>query len=1325
LSEQPITHPGGLPGGARAHHPRDVALGIPGFRYADLFSPPRLAALAAAFDDWLAREAPDAAARFAAWRAAPDALDNVAAAERILETAPHLSRFVARLFHIEAEHERHLAAAHAFDPIWRFKKEYVQRRLKKYKPTDLVGRTEHELGEQVAALRDAAFAAELAAPGVPAAAEAAASDDERAVAVVAIGLLDLAEAFARAPKAAAGDAAAREAVEGAARRATAIRDALRAHPAAAARLGDALDAAGPADSGADGDPTAADVPGLGRFVGALLAVVDAWVYMRREAAAAQPRHHRWVSFVVPETLHFDHLVETKRLDPASAPELFTGVDSTRRARDGFELTDARMSLKQALGEIDYCLYCHAREKDSCRFGLMDKKEPAKRRLNPLGVPLTGCPLDERISEMHLLKKEGDSIAALATIMIDNPMVPGTGHRICNDCMKACVFQNQDPVNIPQAETRVVTDVLFDLPWGFEIYGLLTRWNPLNVKRPVQLPYNGKNVLVVGAGPAGYTLAQFLVNEGFGVVIVDGLKIEPLPDELVGADVDGPDGEPLPRPVRDWRELYRSLDERILTGFGGVSEYGITVRWDKNFLDLLYVTLARQRKLRIYGGVRFGGTLTLDDAWALGFDHVALATGAGRPTTVAVRNNLSRGMRAASDFLMALQLTGAYKRSALANLEMRLPALVIGGGLTAIDTATELVAYYPRQVEKTLARWEELCAAFGEERARALYRGAPDQEAVLEEFLAHGREVRAERARAKAEGRAPDLAGLVARWGGVTLVYRKSLQDSPAYRLNHEEVIKALEEGILYREKLSPTEAVLDELGAVKAMAFERHAPDAKGKWRATGETLTLPARAILVAAGTHPNAIYEKERPGTFRKDRWGEFYLGYRAVRDEGANGSGGGNGNGNGAGGGGHWKVVPVEGEPEWGSAAPVGFFTSYEKDGRFVSYYGDNHPVYEGNVVKAMASAKDGYPHVVALFADELARLDPTRQPERETAWHALRARLDDGLVARVVEVVRLTPTIVEVVCRAPFAARQFEPGQFYRLQNFERTAPVVNGTRLATEGMALTGAWTDRARGLISVIVLEMGVSSRLCAAFRPGERVVLMGPTGAPTEIPHEAGTKKESVLLCGGGLGNAVLFSIAAAFKQAGHRVLYFAAYKRRLDLYKQDFIEAATDQVVWSVDSGDVVAPRRPQDVSFRGNIVQAMLAYAKGELGTPLVPFLEVDRVIAIGSDRMMNAVREARFGVLREHLCRGHKAIASINSTMQCMMKEICAQCLQKHVDPETGKEAGYVFSCFNQDQPMDAVDFKNLNDRLRHNAVQEKLSNLYLDLLLQQQPDLLRI
>jgi NAD(P)H-flavin reductase/NADPH-dependent glutamate synthase beta subunit-like oxidoreductase len=980
-----------------------------------------------------------------------------------------------------------------------------------------------------------------------------------------------------------------------------------------------------------------------------------------------PAYKEWVVFRFPETLDYQNLVQIQR-PRADLPESMIGPDAKLRRRDGFALTDGRYTPRENLSEIHYCVLCHERDKDSCSKGIRDKAGAITN--NPLGIPLAGCPLDEKISEMHMLRKSGDVIGALAIVVVDNPMVPGTGHRICNDCMKACIYQKQEPVNIPQAETGILTDVL-KLPYGVEIFGLLTRWNPLNVRRPYVRPYNGRNILVVGLGPAGYTLAHYLLNEGFGVVAIDGLKIEPLPPVLTGEGASG--RRATPQPIEQWDEIYKRLDERVLEGFGGVSEYGITVRWDKNFLTLLHLTLARRDKLRIYGGIRFGGTLPIEDVWAHGFDHIAIAAGAGKPTVIDMTHNLVRGVRKASDFLMALQLTGAFKRHALPNLQARLPAIVIGGGLTGIDTATELFAYYPIQVEKTLDRYEELCAEQGENVVRGGY--DVEEQAVLDEFLEHGRAVRAERQRAAAAGDAPDFVPLVRSWGGVTLAYRKKMTDSPAYRLNHEEVVKALEEGINFAEGLDPKEIVADDKDHVVAMRLD--GPNGR---------VELPARTVLVAAGTSPNIIYEKEKPSTFQLDSKQRFYQGFRAERVNGA------------------MALTPD----------PSGFFTSFNDGGRFISYYGDNHPRYAGNVVKAMASAKHGYPKVTALFDQELASLDAAAQPSREQAWERLVSTLDSELLATVVRVERLTPTIVEVVVKAPAAARHFHPGQFYRLQNFEALAARAKAAGeppLLMEGIALTGAWVDKDKGLLSLIALEMGVSSRLIAYLKPGEPVVVMGPTGTPTEIPHG-----EAVLLAGGGLGNAVLFSIAKALKDQGNQVIYFAGYKKGEDLYKREEIEASTDQVIWSTDMGAEIAPGRPQDAHVRGNIVQAMVAYAEGQFGEALVPMKTVSRIIAIGSDRMMAAVKAARHGVLQPHLRPDHVGIASINSPMQCMMKEVCAQCLQKHVDPVTGREE-FVFSCFNQDQEMDRVDFPNLNARLRQNTVQEKLSNMWLDHLLE--------
>jgi NADPH-dependent glutamate synthase beta subunit-like oxidoreductase/NAD(P)H-flavin reductase len=1227
--------------------------------YPDLFNPARLGELTQRFYAFFQGEDAEAYARFEAYRASggegmkPEVVSDV-----LLGAAPHLSRFVARLFGVEREAERLMVDVRERDPLWLFKKEFSKKRL--FKPS--AGKAwEHTPVEAAHTARRA-----LKSMGAPAALlDSGSEDEELAVAQAALLLHEVDDVARKAAK--AGGAKWTDELH---ERAAKVRAALIADPALAACSAAATAVAGDA-------PTDAEDGGVVAF--ALLGV-EAWLAARRQDHGDPA--HRWVTMRAPSTLDYQNLVKLRRSNTA-LPELFVGPDHERRERDGFALTDRRMIPREVESEVDYCIFCHEQDKDSCAKGLRDNKTKAIKQ-NPLGVELNGCPLDERISEMHAMRQRGDSVAALALVCIDNPMLPGTGHRICNDCMKACVFQKQDPVNIPQIETAVLTDVL-GLPWGLEIYGLLTRWNPLNIKRTEQRAYNGKNVLVVGLGPAGYTLAHHLTQEGFAVVAVDGLKIEPLPAELTGTE------DASPRPVKDFQKMYLELDERVLLGFGGVSEYGITVRWDKNFLTVIYMTLARQRLLRVYGGVRFGGTIDLEDAWRLGFDHVAIAAGAGRPTIIPLKNNIARGIRKASDFLMGLQLTGAYKRSALANLEVRLPAVVIGGGLTAIDTATELLAYYVVQVEKIAARIDTLIAEKGEAAVLAMF--DEEEREVLAEQRRHAAAIREERERAEKEGRAPRFQALLEAWGGVSLVYRKRLADSPAYRLNHEEVIKSLEEGVKYVENLAPLEAVLDERGHVKAMQFERQKL-IEGKWRSSGEIVEIPARTVCVAAGTSPNVTYEKERPGTFVFDKWKQFFQAHKAYVNEAG-------------------KLVVEPTDPKHG------FFTSYTDGKHAVSFYGDNHPYYAGSVVKAMASAKDAYPHVVALFQADFAKLGEEPQSARDARRRALFESLDAELRPRVHSVTRLTQTIVEVVVHAPAAARKFEPGQFYRLQNFEVSSRVVDGTRLSMEGIALTGAWVDKEKGLLSLIALEMGVSSKLLASLKVGEEVVVMGPTGTPTEIPSG-----ETVLLAGGGLGNAVLFSIAKALRARGDKVVYFAGYKKGEDLFKQDEIEVATDQVIWCTDTGAFIEPRRPMDRHFRGNIVQAMVAYADGTLDGALFKLAEVSRLIAIGSDRMMNAVREARHGVLAPHLNPNHVGIASINSPMQCMMKEVCAQCLQKHVDPATGKET-IIFSCFNQDQLIDHVDFKNLNARLRMNTLQEKISNAWFERILAREPDIRRI
>ena len=562
----------------------------------------------------------------------------------------------------------------------------------------------------------------------------------------------------------------------------------------------------------------------------------------------------WISEFAANKLDYEHL---EKADIEEIDGIVSYSSTHHRKRDGFALTDRRGPTREITKHIDYCMICHEREKDSCSKGLHEKDGSIKK--NALGVDIKGCPLDEKISEMHFLRREGYPIAALAMIMLDNPMCAGTGHRICNDCMKGCIFQKQDPVNIPNVETSVLSDIL-NLKDGLELYGFLMQWNPLKVERPYALDYNGNKVLVVGLGPAGYTLSHYLLNEGFAVVAAEGLKVESALDIYnLNKESDLPSFKDV---------IEKELDERIISGFGGVSEYGITSRWDKNFLTVLQLLLERRKNFKVLDGIRFGGTITVDDAWKIGFTHIALATGAGKPTLIRLKNNLSRGLRKASDFLMALQLTGAARKESLSNLQISLPAIVIGGGLTAIDTATETLAYYPIQVEKFYENAKTLL-----EIDKDYLINTFDEEELSQAniFFAHGKIIHETRKKAKENNEKPDFLPFLKEWGGVTLVYRKNLQSSPAYRLNHEEINEALEEGIKIIENLNPVECILNDYNAIESVRFIDSTRSDK--------EIILPAKTVFVAAGTSPNITYEKEYPKTFRMQESTGYYQPYKAM--------------------------------------------------------------------------------------------------------------------------------------------------------------------------------------------------------------------------------------------------------------------------------------------------------------------------------------------------------------------------------------------------------------------------------------------------------------
>jgi hypothetical protein len=336
--------------------------------------------------------------------------------------APHVSRFLTRLFAVGPDAEAMVAATRAYDDLFRFKIDFVRRRalplLKGGAHVDATAADHDFVQAMVEPSVVAGLQPSLTEPGLVM---------EMALARAGCALLDREEA-ARASGSAEDQAA-----------------------------------------------VARDIDALKRWCAAHI---------------HDPRFRTWVVFRFPEPVDQEHLVRVVRPDPARS-EAMVGPAETLRRRDGFGLTDPRFSTREVLSEIHYCVLCHERDKDTCSKGILDKQ--GRVTPNALGIPLAGCPLDEKISEMHLVRKRGDAIGALAIVTVDNPLCPGTGHRICNDCMKACIYQKQEPVNIPQIETGVLTDVL-NLPWGRDLrpaHALESAQHQAAVRASVQRPQRAR------------------------------------------------------------------------------------------------------------------------------------------------------------------------------------------------------------------------------------------------------------------------------------------------------------------------------------------------------------------------------------------------------------------------------------------------------------------------------------------------------------------------------------------------------------------------------------------------------------------------------------------------------------------------------------------------------------------------------------------------------------------------------------------------------------------------------------------------------------------
>jgi|GEM_PF-6596176 len=442
----------------------------------------------------------------------------------------------------------------------------------------------------------------------------------------------------------------------------------------------------------------------------------------------QVRHLHSCFFAIPQKID-----ARRQFNFAEESGCISTPQHKKYQRVNFAFFDQKPSAEQILWQTKHCIYCHRQQNDFCRKGYDEQNE--------------GCPLDQKISEMNFTKSNCYTIAPVAIAMIDNPLVLLTGRRICNDCVKSCIYQKTDAVDTPSIETASVDDMLA-LPNSLEIYNLLTMWNPLKATNYLPSPPpNNKSVLVVGAGPAGLAASHYLTHQGFSVSLIDGLKIEPI-------DINNIDASKI---------LSKNLDERINDAFGGVMSYGITPRWNKNLLDLVKVALCRRKNFSMQGGVRFSlerndeGAITPQKASELGFNHICLANGAGKPrlaSNIEGLDTIKGGLITSSNFLMSMQSSHGFigKNKNIINLQS--PVLVLGAGLTATDCATEALAFLHKHGE------DKPC---------------------------------------------------------VKIIYHSAVQSSSSYRTNYEELEQALHQGVQFLQNTSVSKINTDADGFVEGV----------------------------------------------------------------------------------------------------------------------------------------------------------------------------------------------------------------------------------------------------------------------------------------------------------------------------------------------------------------------------------------------------------------------------------------------------------------------------------------------------------------------------
>jgi len=196
-------------------------------------------------------------------------------------------------------------------------------------------------------------------------------------------------------------------------------------------------------------------------------------------------------------------------------------------------------------------------------------------------------------------------------------------------------------------------------------------------------------------------------------------------------------------------------------------------------------------------------------------------------------------------------------------------------------------------------------------------------------------------------------------------------------------------------------------------------------------------------------------------------------------------------------------------------------------------------------------------------------------------------------KIIDAEFIAPGIKRFVLEAPRIARKQKPGQFVILRIYEEG-----------ERIPLTIENSDPDKGTISIVVQSAGKTTRLLNSLETGDHILdVVGPLGKPSEIE-----KFGTVVVIGGGVGTAMAYPSAAAFKRAGNRVITIVGGRNKELVILEQELRAVSDTVMITTDDG----------------------SYAdKGLVTDKLRQLIEngvrIDLVLAVGPIPMMRAVAE----------------------------------------------------------------------------------------------------